>query len=61
MQTVLEFEKPIVELEDKIEEIRRLHADGALDVDLDDEVGKLNAKAEKLLIATYAKLTPWQK
>jgi len=61
MQTVLEFEKPIVELEDKIEEIRRLHADGALEVDLDDEVGKLNAKAEKLLIATYAKLTPWQK
>ena len=61
MQTVLEFEKPIVELEDKIEEIRRLHAEGALEIDLDEEVSKLNAKAEKLLISTYAKLTPWQK
>jgi acetyl-CoA carboxylase carboxyl transferase subunit alpha len=55
----LEFEKPIAELEGKIEELRHL-ADGG-DVNIADEVGRLQAKVDKLLRSTYAKLTPWQK
>ena len=55
----LEFEKPIAELEGKIEELRHL-ADGG-DVNIADEVGRLQAKVDKLLRSAYAKLTPWQK
>ncbi len=55
---VLDFEKPIAELEGKIEELRHL-AGG--DVNIADEVGRLQAKVDKLLRSTYAKLTPWQK
>ncbi len=56
---VLDFEKPISELEGKIEELRHL-SDGG-DVNIADEVGRLQAKVDKLLRQTYAKLTPWQK
>ncbi|MBJ7418307.1 MAG: acetyl-CoA carboxylase carboxyl transferase subunit alpha, partial [Niveispirillum sp.] len=55
----LEFEKPIAELESKIEELRHL-ADGG-DLNIADEVKKLQDKVDKLLRATYAKLTPAQK
>ncbi|OJX68667.1 acetyl-CoA carboxylase carboxyltransferase subunit alpha [Magnetospirillum sp. 64-120] len=56
---ILEFEKPIAELEGKIEELRHL-TDGG-DVNIADEVGRLQTKVDKLLRSTYAKLTPWQK
>lgn len=56
---ILEFEKPIAELEGKIEELRHL-SDGG-DVNIAEEVSKLQAKVDKLLRSTYAKLTPWQK
>ena len=59
MRHFLEFEKPIAELEGKIEELRR--ATDAGGIDIADEVGKLSDKAETLLRQTYAKLTPWQK
>jgi acetyl-CoA carboxylase carboxyl transferase subunit alpha len=59
MRHFLDFEKPIAELEGKIEELRRTTDAGGIDVA--DEVGRLRDKAEKLLAATYAKLTPWQK
>ncbi|WP_029011054.1 acetyl-CoA carboxylase carboxyltransferase subunit alpha [Azospirillum halopraeferens] len=59
MQTFLEFEKPIAELEGKIEELR--HLTDAGDINIADEVGKLEAKVDKLLRQTYAKLTPAQK
>lgn len=59
MPTFLEFEKPIAELEGKIEELR--HTADAGGGDVADEVMKLKARAEKLLGQTYAKLTPWQK
>jgi len=59
MHNYLDFEKPIAELEGKIEELRHLTGDGELNIA--DEVGKLQAKVEKLLSQTYAKLTPWQK
>jgi acetyl-CoA carboxylase carboxyl transferase subunit alpha len=59
MQTFLEFEKPIAELEGKIEELR--HLTDAGDLNIADEVGKLQGKVDKLLRSTYAKLTPAQK
>ncbi len=59
MRHFLEFEKPIAELEGKIEELRRATDAGGIDVA--EEVGKMRDKAEALLRQTYAKLTPWQK
>lgn len=59
MQTHLDFEQPIVDLEGKIEELRHL-SDGE-EVNIAAEVGRLRAKADKLLKQTYQKLTPWQK
>jgi acetyl-CoA carboxylase carboxyl transferase subunit alpha len=56
---ILDFEKPIAELEGKIEELRHL-SDGG-DINIADEVGKLQVKVDKLLRSTYAKLTAWQK
>jgi acetyl-CoA carboxylase carboxyl transferase subunit alpha len=56
---ILEFEKPIAELEGKIEELRHLTDSG--DVNIAEEVGRLQVKVDKLLRSTYAKLTPWQK
>lgn len=59
MNTFLDFEKPIAELEGKIEELRHLAGEG--DLNIADEVAKLQDKAERLLRQTYQKLEPWQK
>ncbi|NYT39353.1 acetyl-CoA carboxylase carboxyltransferase subunit alpha [Sphingomonas sp. R-74633] len=59
MTTFLDFEKPIAELQTRIDELRQTAEGGA--VNIDAEIGPLQAKAEKLLRDTYAKLTPWQK
>lgn len=59
MPTFLEFEKPIAELEGKIEELR--HRDAGGDVSIADEVSKLQTRADKLVRDTYAKLSAWQK
>lgn len=59
MQTFLEFEKPIAELQARVAELRETASAG--DLDLDSEIGKLEAKSAKLLRDTYSKLTPWQK
>jgi acetyl-CoA carboxylase carboxyl transferase subunit alpha len=59
MTTYLEFEKPIAELESKISELRHLPNSG--DVDIAEEVMRLQDKVQKLLRGTYAKLTPWQR
>ena len=59
MQTFLDFEKPIAELETRVLELRDTASSGELD--LDAEIEKLEAKSAKLLRDTYAKLTPWQK
>jgi acetyl-CoA carboxylase carboxyl transferase subunit alpha len=59
MRYFLEFEKPLAELEAKIDELRKMpEVEG---VNIADEVAKLTEKADKQLRATYAKLTPWQK
>jgi acetyl-CoA carboxylase carboxyl transferase subunit alpha len=60
MRTYLEFEKAIAELESKISELRSLSAD-ASNMQIADEISKLEQKARQLLVDTYAKLTPWQK
>ncbi len=59
MRHFLDFEKPIAELEGKIEELRRTTDAGGIDVA--EEVGRLRDKAQALLKSTYAKLSPWQK
>lgn len=56
---VLEFEKPIAELEAKIEELRHLSDDGHLNIA--DEVARLQDKVERQLRGIYGKLTPAQK
>jgi acetyl-CoA carboxylase carboxyl transferase subunit alpha len=59
MRHFLDFEKPVAELEGKIEELRHL-SDGK-ELNIADEVGKLQTQAEKMLRQTYDKLTPWQR
>ncbi len=59
MHNFLDFEKPIAELEGKIEELRHLTGSGG--VNIADEVARLQDKVEKLLVQIYTKLTPWQK
>ena len=55
----LNFEKPIADLEGKIEELRHLSDDDEMNIA--DEVSRLQSKAERLLRQTYAKLSAWQK
>ncbi len=59
MQHYLDFEKPIADLEGKVEELRHLTNEG--DLNIAEEVGRLQTKAERLLRQTYAKLSAWQK
>ena len=59
MRHFLDFERPIAELEGKIEELRHLSTGG--DINIADEVGKLQAKVERQLQQTYGRLTAWQK
>ena len=59
MRQFLDFEKPVAELESKIEELRHMTSPGELNIA--DEVARLSAKADGQLRSLYAKLTPWQK
>ena len=59
MITTLEFEKPIVELEKKISELRNLSADGNLNHQ--SEVKKLESRLDHLRRETYQHMTPWQR
>ncbi|MEE9269331.1 MAG: acetyl-CoA carboxylase carboxyltransferase subunit alpha [Candidatus Krumholzibacteria bacterium] len=54
----LEFEKPIIELEDKIAELNRVAS--VQKIPVDDEIKKLTEKAKKLRREIYSKLTAWQ-
>jgi acetyl-CoA carboxylase carboxyl transferase subunit alpha len=59
MRTFLDFEKPIADLESKIEELR--HLSSSSEINIVDEVTRLQAKIETVLRQTYSRLTPWQK
>ncbi|HEX5319474.1 MAG TPA: acetyl-CoA carboxylase carboxyltransferase subunit alpha [Stellaceae bacterium] len=59
MRHFLDFERPIAELEGKIDELRHLSTDSGLNIA--EEVGRLEARSNALLSRTYARLTPWQK
>ena len=59
MISYLEFEKPVAELETRIAELRSA-AEGD-DVDISNELQRLELKSADLLAAAYASLTPWQK
>jgi acetyl-CoA carboxylase carboxyl transferase subunit alpha len=54
----LDFESPIAELEEKIEQLRYVQDDSALDIA--DEIARLSKKSEALTKDVYAKLSPWQ-
>ena len=56
--TFLEFEQPIAELEHKIEELRFVQDESA--VDISEEIGKLSEKSQLLTKDLYTRLTPWQ-
>jgi len=57
-QTFLEFEQPIAELEAKIEELRYVQDDSALDIS--EEINRLQKKSNSLTKEIYGKLNPWQ-
>jgi acetyl-CoA carboxylase carboxyl transferase subunit alpha len=60
MRSYLDFEKPVAELEAKVEELRAL-GEGAGGVAIAEDVARLEAKAAAALKDLYANLTPWQK
>jgi len=60
MRSYLDFEKPVAELEAKIEELRALESRGDA-VAIGEEIERLEARAAQALKALYANLTPWQK
>ncbi|WP_407157028.1 acetyl-CoA carboxylase carboxyltransferase subunit alpha [Bradyrhizobium sp. STM 3557] len=58
MRSYLDFEKPVAELDSKVDELRTLAAGGT---DIADEVTRIEEKAGQALAELYANLTPWQK
>ena len=60
MRSYLDFEKPVAELEAKVEELRQIGQKGDA-VAIGDELTRLEARAHKSLVDIYAALTPWQK
>ncbi len=59
MLTPLEFEKPILELEARIADLRQLAENDGLDIA--EETRRLEQRIDKSLIQIYTKLTPWQR
>src|SRR3984885_12430882 len=60
MRSYLDFEKPVAELEAKIEEMRALQNAGDA-IAVGDEITRMEGKATQTLKELYAELTPWQK
>src|ERR1700759_1648542 len=58
IRSYLDFEKPVAELDAKVDELRAMATGGA---DIHDEVALIEQKAAQALSALYANLTPWQK
>ncbi|HEY5299834.1 MAG TPA: acetyl-CoA carboxylase carboxyltransferase subunit alpha [Acetobacteraceae bacterium] len=59
MRHFLDFEKPLAELEGKIDELRRMSEPGGINIA--EEVERLTEKADRQLRTLYARLSPWQK
>ncbi|MGI4955359.1 MAG: acetyl-CoA carboxylase carboxyltransferase subunit alpha [Janthinobacterium lividum] len=59
MRHFLDFERPVAELESKIDELRRMQEPGGIDIEA--EVSQLEEKVEAQIRQVYAKLSPWQK
>ena len=60
MRSYLDFEKPVAELEAKLEELRALET-GDSAAAIREEIGRLESKAAQALKELYGQLTPWQK
>src|SRR5688500_12236327 len=60
MRSYLDFEKPVAELEAKVEEFRALQEGGDA-VAIAEDIARLEARAAQALKDLYANLTPWQK
>ncbi|WP_068310580.1 acetyl-CoA carboxylase carboxyltransferase subunit alpha [Polycladidibacter hongkongensis] len=60
MRSYLEFEKPVADLEGKVQELKIL-AEGGEAVDVEDEISRLQEKADQALTDIYERLSPWQK
>src|SRR5438067_2161015 len=60
MRSYLDFEKPVAELEAKIEELRALQSGGD-SIAIGEEIGRIESKAAVALKELYGGLTPWQK
>src|ERR1700758_3091286 len=60
MRSYLDFEKPVAELEAKVEELRAM-ATGGDAIAIAEEIGRIEGKAAQALKELYAGLTPWQK
>ena len=56
---VLDFERPVVELEKRIAEMKAYTVDE--NVELTDEIRRLEVRLNKLMVDTYSKLTRWQR
>ena len=60
MRSYLDFEKPVADLQGKVQELRSLGNEGDA-VGIGEEISKLEGKAAQALAEIYARLTPWQK
>jgi acetyl-CoA carboxylase carboxyl transferase subunit alpha len=61
MRSYLDFEKPVAELEAKVEELRAMQSAGNGAADIAEDIGRLETKAAQALRDLYDELTPWQK
>src|ERR1700691_5169293 len=60
MRSYLDFEKPVAELEAKIEELSAMQSSGDA-IAINEEIGRIEVKAAQALKELYGELTPWQK
>ncbi len=56
----IEIEKPIVELQEKINELKKLSENADMDIDISEEMKRLEEKSKTLTKEIFAKLSPWQ-
>ena len=54
----LDFEQPIAELEEKIEELRKVESDS--EINIGDEISRLSERSEELTRRIFSSLSPWQ-